>query len=956
MSKLLKTNQFDRHFFIWKSFWLTVVSISSFYFILTLDKKILDAFDALLHLNLHLFIGICTISLLVFLGLIDFFMKPVVQLKKQAIHNQPSWVFYFYWGTINSLLLWSSFVFLTENREYWWNGFWKFGLILSLIIIILKWLNERITKLPNLSFKSFASGAVGIDDDRLNFKISAQNVATGLKKLDNYVNVVGLYGGLGFGKSSYARMIMESFDAKETLYTYISLTETNEAKDFSKLFAERWSETLAERYPKIDVASYLPFMQSIFRESGNGILSDILNILSTLNQGLVKTKAVIFDKFYGVKEKTNFTSSSVGKIFGNIPEIKESVWVIMVDEIERAQFDEIYRLVEIVERFKNEGRTGLPIKLLFIFCISEPEFGEYLKTFEKIDSRIPPLQTFFYTDPKSIIHRIFLPPIEPQLKQAYVMELLNKLIDRENIDVPKQISPHTIGDPSRSFISKHEEALGYIVGLLSIYSPRVISRTATALDFFYGSFRDRTGGLQKNAIRFSDIVTLEFIKIKYPYLIEFFLKTIHFLVAQTETHNVEGYLLKKEFEEKKINLIGWVENVTGRKLSDIEKEEVQKLIGLVMYYYFDFLTKDYDTKDKVRYSGTTSYPEIMHDYLSLVSESIETGYRKYSQIYQQHKNTKADDFLSNFDNKDLIGYARFLHDMWEASQDLNLDLINELSKRFLSGKIELKPMNVGDTVFDEAIYQFVFQILAATEKDKSKDIPDSGLQVVFNVLKKILNSSTINIGAKYIILNSLANNERGGASSIHQRLEEGFRKLMKYYEADIKKLIKNVFEDAEKRYFAGKRKQVIYKKEENFFYVLYQSWSGLKDAGEEISRIRNAAKRGLKNHPEAIRLYWSKYPIKEGWKDLDDAFRGDPFFSGGEVNNGLYMPLGTLITITKRSKIEDKEIRAKVAFWGGLMNDARLVRLFELKDDPATLKAVLLKRGLLVKENELKPQ
>ena len=242
-----------------------VISTGSFYFILTIDKKILDAFNTLLYLNLHLFIGICTIFLLVFLGLIGFFIKPGVQLKKQVIHNQPSWVFYSYWGIINSLLLWSLFVFLSENREYWWNGSWKFGLILSLIIIISKWLNERIAKLPNLAFKSFASGAVGINDDKLNFKISAQNAATGLKKLDDYVNVVGLYGGLGFGKSSYARMIMESFDVKETLYTYISLTETNEAKDFSKLFAERWSETLAERYPKIDVASYLPFMQSILR-------------------------------------------------------------------------------------------------------------------------------------------------------------------------------------------------------------------------------------------------------------------------------------------------------------------------------------------------------------------------------------------------------------------------------------------------------------------------------------------------------------------------------------------------------------------------------------------------------------------------------------------------------------------------------------------------------------------
>ena len=62
------------------------------------------------------------------------------------------------------------------------------------------------------------------------------------------------------------------------------------------------------------------------------------------------------------------------------------------------------------------------------------------------------------------------------------------------------------------------------------------------------------------------------------------------------------------------------------------------------------------------------------------------------------------------------------------------------------------------------------------------------------------------------------------------------------------------------------------------------------------------------------------------------------------------MPLETLISITKQSRVEDKEIKAKVAFWGGLVNDSRLKKSFELKDDFSTLKAVLMKRGFLNKE------
>ena len=943
---LPKFDKFNRHLFKWRLFWTASISFLSFLFFYRFGVPIRDLFIDLFYANQFLFIALGVPALLITLGLILFFIRPGFQLKKQGLHNQPSWVFYFYWGLVNGLILWSVAALITHPTDSWLSGYLWVGLVLALAIILLKWLNDYFHKSLDLTFRNFAAGAVGLKDDKLTFELSAKNAASGLKNLNNYVSVVGIYGGLGFGKSSYARMIIENFDPTKTLYTYISLTETNEAKDFSKLFAERWLETLSERYPKLDAASYLPFMQSILRESGNGLLSDFLKILSFFNLGLIKTKAVVHDQFYG--DKNIFTSKTIGRIFGNIPEIKESLWIIMVDEIERAQFDEIYRLVEIVERFKNEGRSGLPVKLIFIFCISEPEFKEYLEKFESTDTRIRPLQTFFYADPKSVVYRIFLPPVEPAVRYKYVDDLLTNIAKQEGVNIPKEIYPHTFGNPTFRFMEKHDDAMGYVVGILAENSPRVIARVATALEFFYGSFRDRTGGQQVNAIRFSDVVMLEFIKIRYPFLIEFFMKTIHLLVAQTERDNAGGYFIKKELEEKKIGLIGWIESVIGKKLSENEKSDAEKYIGLVMHYYLDFLQRSYDTKNKIQYSGTTSYPEVMHDYLSLVSESVETGYRKYSQIYQQHNKDKSNNILSTLDNKDLVGYARFLHDMWEAPQDLNTEVVDELGERLVNGKISLQPMNIGDTEYDEAVYQFVFQILAVTEKDKSKETPDKGLKLILSILKKVLGSSTINIGAKYIILNSLANNERGGGSSIHQRLEVSLDKLLKYFEQDIKDLIKSVFEDSEKRYFSGK--QVIYKYEENFFYTMYQSWSGSKKAKEEIDKIRNAAKRGLKQHPEAIKLYWSKYPLKEGWRDLDDVFRGDPFFSGSEVNNGLYMPFETLISITKQSRIDDKDIKAKIAFWGGLVNDSRLQKSFELKDDFSTLKAVLMKRGFLQKE------
>ena len=767
--------------------------------------------------------------------------------------------------------------------------------------------------------------------------------------LNGYVNVIGLYGGLGLGKSSYARMIIENFEAKKTLYTYISLTETNEAKDFSELFSERWLETLSERYPKIDVTSYLPFMNSILRESGNGFLSEVLKIISALNRGLARTKALHFDKFY-FKNKSFFTSTSVAKLFGNITNIKESTWIIMVDEIERAQFDEIYRLVEIVERFKNEGRSGLPTKLLFLFCISEPDMNNYLDAFSTTDPRARLLKTFFYEDTKSITLKIFLPPIDPAIKQKYVLEKLNKVIERENLDTPEKINPHAISDPSSSFMN-NKDATEYIVALLNESTPRTIDRIIIALDSFYGSFKNRMGELQKNSIRFNDIVALEYVKIKYPYLIDFFIKTIHVLINQAERHNIDAYLTKQEIEKTKLDLIGWIELKTSKKIPESEKSDVLKIVGLVMYYYFDFLDKNYETKTKDKYFGTTSYPEVMYDYLTLIAEGMETSHRKNNRIYQKHKLAPLD-LMVSLDNNSLLSYSRFLFDVPNSPVQLNISLVKEISNRIVTQKIELDPMNAGDTALDEAIYQFVFQIVAVAEKDKKTDTPSENIQTCFNELNSILSSSVVSTGLKYTVLSSLVNNERGSGSSIHFRLEKTFEKLLRYYNEEIRKLIKFVFQEADNKYSAENK--VLYKFEENFFYTLYQWWSGSKDAITEIRKIRNVAKNGLENYPQAIKLYWDRYPSPAGkdWENFNDVIENDRSFSSYSGSNSLFMPLETLITKTKQSKIKDTEIQAKVIFWGSIKDDPRLKELSLIKDSNTTLKSFLIKRGFLDDENK----
>jgi hypothetical protein len=795
----------------------------------------------------------------------------------------------------------------------------------------------------DLNFKRFAAGSASIHDDKLDFQISAANVAVGLSNLADYVNVVGLYGGLGFGKSSYVRMILEKFDVNSTLYTYISLTETNEAKDFSKLFSERWLNTLSERYPKIDVTSCLPFMDSILRESGNTIISELLKIISTINLGLTKTKASFFDRYFS-KDKSTFTTDEVSKLFGNISEINESLWIIVVDEIERAQFDEIYRLVEIVERFKNEGRSGLPIKLLFLFCISEPDLGQYLNSFSGIDPRARLLKAFFYEDPKSISHKEFLPPVEPAVKQKYVIDKLKVITNRENVHLPATINPNTIGDPSRNFMD-HKTAMDYMIAILMESSPRVINRVISSLDLFYGAFRNSTGALKGTAIRFNDIVALEYIKIKYPYLLDFFIETIDVLVNRTENYSFNSaYFIQKRLADSKFGVIDWIEEITDVKIPDSDKTRVKHMVGLVMHYYFDFLGSDYENKQKYKYYGSTSYPETMSDYLSLVAEKTKTVYLDNYYLYQNHiENPKGN--LKLIDNNRLLGYARFIFDLKEAPVELNVNLVEEISNRVIELEIKNTVMDMGNTVLSDAVYQFVFQIVAIVEKEKKPDVPSNNFNRAFIALKNVLNNIEIATGLKYIIISTLVNNEGGRGSDIHLRLNETFNRIRQFRGDDILTTIKQVFVEANGRYLSGNR--ILYEYEENFFYTLYQSWGGNKDNINEIENIREAAKRGLEEFPKAIEIYWRKYPISEEWRNFRDVLDGDHFFTMQYTNSLVYMPLETLIDVTKKSRIDDPQVLSKLYFWESIKDDPKLKELSVVKNDQSTLKSFLTRNGLL---------
>ena len=118
-------------------------------------------------------------------------------------------------------------------------------------------------------------------------------------------------------------------------------------------------------------------LENILRESSDkgAMFSVFAQLLVRLNFGLNKTKSACQDKNI---EKERFVPESTAAMFNHIYEIKEKHWIINIDEIERAQLDEIYRTIEVIERFKNEGRFGLPVKIIFLLCVSGEDLQKRL--------------------------------------------------------------------------------------------------------------------------------------------------------------------------------------------------------------------------------------------------------------------------------------------------------------------------------------------------------------------------------------------------------------------------------------------------------------------------------------------------------------------------------------------------------------------------------------------------
>jgi len=894
---------------------------------------------------------------------IIFFAKfGLEEFRKQKIRNQPSWIYYTYYGVasapiVSEILSALHLFYPMKAIEIGGVNTWGIRISILLLMKIIYDMYKPDLKIVVKNAEDFGYGTTGREGDRLEFKDSAKNIAFGIANANKNVSIYALNGGPGEGKSSFARMIIEHLEDESILgkdnllYTYVSLTETNEEKDFSKLFSQRWAETLTERYPKINTFNSSRMLSSILRENGQGTLAQIIEHLDMADVPLQKTK---IRKSEEESDKEKFVSKKVARLFGNIYEIKEKLWVIMIDEIERAIFKEIYRLIEIIERFKYEGEKEFPIKIVFILCVSRENLRIFTSNFEENDEQAFLIKNFIIEEPKHVDKQLFLPPFNYETKRKFIFERLKKwakIYDYDIEELEKIISGNW-QNTLEQFINDEKEALGYVIEILIYKSPRVMQRCTQELEHFDLAFRNRLGTQiqMKKFVRLGDLLAVSYARVQYAEIINLFRIKMDENFPAEQGRIFRKFVRSEENRNQDIKTIlsNLIKNTLNWDINNLpDKEEILRLVGLISFSFIEEIKGKAHEKNMDSYVYTLSDPQNLRDYLHTLHSGDDNLYRRLNSTYQEHKASKELPKETE-ENGYLLEYSRYLGIIDSREENLLLDVLKELFERLDGKKIKIEPGNFEHTVYDQAMYEINFKILRIFQKHSVDEKPGFILQETFKIFKGVLTSPNITVGGKYILLRSFADYRRGSGASIHIEFYEVFKKIITLFgEKEVKELVKNTLRELHRRFIEKERD--IYEEEENFFFVLFQSWSGKADDEVNMKELQEIASRTLEKHPEMIHSYWRRYPFSKEWNESDnnlmekikEEINGVDKLSHYE----LYMPIETLLKITNKVKIDDEDLNEKIKFWNGFMTNSinynKYKELVKLTDDDSTLRVVL---------------
>ncbi|MEZ4087016.1 MAG: hypothetical protein R3B71_01585 [Candidatus Gracilibacteria bacterium] len=263
-----------------------------------------------------------------------------------------------------------------------------------------------------------------------------------------------------------------------------------------------------------------------------------------------------------------------------------------------------------------------------------------------------------------------------------------------------------------------KEGYDFMFELLCDESPRVVKRCTEELKFFYQTYTNIDGKPIPNAIVFCDILGLAYIKVKYPFVIDFFLKTVDHFGIKTE---MSKFIFDQMYERKDRSLGDWIEEESGLKLNDFERDKILALVALVAWQYNKLTNRDSKNDDPEVIVNRTSYYKNLRGVLSFIGDSEGDHIRKYHKIYLEHQ--RDDELPKDLTNINLLDYSHSLLNVEGCKQIYRIQVLEEILRRLIDGEIKLQLSTLEETEYKEAVYEFVFQCLETILRDRSEGDP-----------------------------------------------------------------------------------------------------------------------------------------------------------------------------------------------------------------------------------------
>lgn len=916
--------------------WLLVIAFLVAFFVVFFEHQLFSYF-AVYGLGMVVLILIGRLLLLLFVVWFFGFKEAV---SRQKIHERPSYVNFLVWGVIVGLplsaLMKLGYPIIYSYSFYSDSGFFVLDLAMCTVlsIFVLSWYVWQSQSRYENEELQHAHGAVGLQDDSLGFSNVADSLARIIKSSEKNVNVIAVLGGMGFGKSSLLRMALERIQRSTFLYTYISLTESNREKDFSKLFADRWFQSLNARYPKIKHPSVSFGLNEVLREYNGDWITTLIKFVFSIEKALFKTKACCFDEYYSSRQKS-WVGTNIASIFGSIDVFHEDMWIVIVDEIERANPEEIYRVIEVMERFKNEGRSGLPLKLVFLLPISFEQLEFRMSENCNSTDLLRLVKEFFSHGSKSITQFFHM----PSLSSKVVIKMLKEKILSRFSDLYSSLKFELRSYYSldgKEFIDNSSFRLGAVVGLLSDLNLRAISRIVDSTYSICILFsRYERYVLEKN-LPLSDVMALEYLGVCHPRVRKFLADKLYIFLSS----DWDVFEEKERLKERYKGFLEWFTDETGIVLTDSQKIEIVRLVKLSAYFYWDFFSKNKSETDYVEARfETTSHPEYLADYFSLYYSSVQSIYKRNYSIYEEHKKSGTE-VLGKLSDEDLDGYSVFLYRIHAEEYKIFLEVSNFLYERFHSiNKIQVG-INPRVLTFEGLYYSFAYSYANVIMNQIKLSKKEEDFTTTFNNFNRFLSNEAFHFEPRFIMLNSLANKSRGGNSQIHLEMRVAFGSLLEKGRDRVKATVNNLF-----AHFRLKVKQSnLLMEEQNFFFVIYQTWSGDASNQAEIDAIRKYVLECISYNPELLNFFWDQMPVR----DEKNATVRDLTAHYHERNKSFYLSLKDLIETSRLYvSVLSNASRSKLSFWSGISSED--LRNFDsnFSDDKTTLVASLIDQGLL---------